>query len=136
MKNVQLRPLSVEEKRGGACHSYIITVDGAEVGECNLRLDDPLTPYGGNVGYRIEPDFRGHRYSLAALNLLKNEAVRLGLDRLVVCTSPDNAPSRRIAELGGGVLDEVVDIPPDCELYAYGRRRTCRYIIELKGKTP
>ncbi len=136
MKNVKLTALSVEKKRGGLRYLYIITVDGVEVGECNLRANDPLEPYGGNVGYRIDEAFRGHRYSLDALELLKKEALRLELDRLLICTDPDNAPSRRIAELGGGVLDAVVDIPADCELYAYGRRKTCRYIIDLKGKTP
>ncbi len=136
MENVKLSAAFLTEKRGGLCYSYIITVGGVEVGECNLRINDPLEPYGGNVGYRIDEAFRGRRYSLAALNLLKSEALRLEVDRLVICCDPENAPSRRIAELAGGVFDGIVKIPPDCELYAYGRRENCRYIIDMKGKTP
>ncbi len=131
MKNVCLTDPAVCEKRGALRYSYVIRVDGIEVGECNLRPNDPLTPYGGNVGYRIDPEHRGHRYSLAALELLKNEARGLGLERIVVCCDPENAASRRIAELGGGELDAIAEIPTDCELYAYGRRRTCRYFIKL-----
>ncbi len=132
MKNVKLTPLSVAEKRGGLVYSYIISADGVEVGECDLRVSDPLEPYGGNVGYRIEKEHRGHRYSLYALNLLKKEASRLGVGRIVICCDPENTASRRIAELAGGAFDSIVDIPTDCELYAYGRRRACRFVIKLK----
>ncbi len=133
MKNVKLLGPAVTQKRGGLRYSYIITVDGDEVGECNLRLGDPLEPYGGNVGYRIDEEFRGHRYSLSALELLRKEAKRLGFERIVICCDPNNFASRRIAELSGAEPLGIIDIPPDCELYAYGRRTSCRYIIELKS---
>ncbi len=131
MSNVKLTDKTVTEKRGGLCVSYIIRVGDVEVGECNLRVGDPLEPYGGNVGYRIEKSFRGHHYSLSALELLKAEARALELDRLIICCPPENLASRRIAELSGAEFLGIVDIPQSCELFAYGKRLACRYKLPV-----
>ncbi len=56
----------------------------------------------GMVGYHIfRTRDRGRGYGTSALNALCSYALELGLQRLVVITSVDNAASRRIAEKCG-----------------------------------
>jgi len=105
--------------------------DGTPVGECNLRVSGDCF-YSGNVGYRINKEYRNRGFATDAVQKLKNIAKDLGVTELLIACAPDNAPSKRVAEkLGAAYLGDEI-IPQDHELYAYGRRSVSRYILKTE----
>jgi tagatose 1,6-diphosphate aldolase len=102
-------------------------------GTVSLRVGDSsdLKIYFGQVGYNVFPPARGHHYAERACRLLFPLARHHGLRPLWITTDPDNAPSRRTCERLGGMMIEVVDVPPGHILYARGQRRKCRYRIDI-----
>jgi len=113
-------------------HVFDIRLDnGVTVGECNLRVGGDNS-YSGNVGYRINEEYRNLGYATAAVIELKKRAKSFGVTEFLICCAPDNIPSRRVAEkLGATYLGDVC-IHESHELYAYGRRAVSRYSIKLK----
>ncbi len=109
------------------------TQTGAYAGRINLRVShtDAIELYAGHIGYEVHPRFRGRRYAAQAVRMLLPLAYRLALDPLWITCDPDNLASRRTCELAGGVLYEVVTVPQDNLLYAYGSREKCRYQFRL-----
>ena len=109
------------------------TADGSPIGEIDLRI--ALTPalyqYGGNLGYYVEPDFRGRRYAARSVRLLFGLARAHGLDALWITCAPDNLASRRTCELVGGVLVDIVPLPRWAAAHEPGRKLTCRYRVDL-----
>lgn len=102
---------------------------GAEVGGINLRAASTphIERYAGHVGYSVLPEHRGHRYAARSLPLLVPLARQLNIGTLWITCDPDNAASRRTAELAGAEFVEIVDVPADCIIYQSGHRRKCRY---------
>ena len=114
---------------------YDVCLDSGEVvGECNLRVGGDNF-YSGNVGYRINEEYRNRGYATAAVEEIKKLAAQKGIDELLLCIAPDNAASLRVAKKLGAVDLGETDIPESHELYAYGRRKTSRHLINLKPKT-
>jgi predicted acetyltransferase len=107
--------------------------DGVRVGEVDLRigLTDALRAYGGNVGYWVDPEFRGHRYAARAVRLLFGLARAHGMEALWITCAPENVASRRTCEIVGGVLADVVPLPADAHDAEPGRTMTCRYRVAL-----
>lgn len=105
-------------------------------GRINLRIGkaEDILIYIGNIGYRVEEQFRGHRYAAKACQLIRPVALDHGLMELWITINPDNTPSRRICESLGCKLVEIVDIPENTEMYRDGERRMCRYRWDV-GKT-
>ena len=105
---------------------------GAHMGKISLRLGNTphLISYGGHMGYRVEEPFRGQHLAARSVRLLLPLAKAHGLRPLWITCDPANFASRRSCELAGGVLVEVVDLPPDTDLYERGLRRVCRYKFE------
>jgi len=99
------------------------------VGSISLRVGDTdfLRLYAGHVGYGISPAHRGHRYAARACLLLRGVALDHGMEDLWITCNPDNLASRRTCELLGARLIEIIDLPPDTELYRRGERQKCRY---------
>jgi predicted acetyltransferase len=115
-------------------YRFFILVDDEQVGRIDLRLGatDFMVQFGGQVGYGIDPPHRGHRYAARALLLLKSVASIHAFDVLWISCNPENLASRRTCELAGAELVEIVDLPPDCDMYADGDRRKCRYRLSLQ----
>lgn len=130
-KIIYLEPAGCIEKHGTKCYNYIIRRirDNAELGTCNLRPGkNRFTYYAGNIGYMIEEQYRGHKYSLRALILLVRRAkLVMGESAVIVCCAPENKASRRICELAGAKYLGELEIPENCEFFAYGRMTVCRY---------
>lgn len=105
------------------------TSDHAVVGTIVLRIgnDEWLQMFAGQLGYAIDPAYQGHRYAARACEALKPIALHHGLDPLWITVEPDNVPSRRTCEILGCALVEVVDLPPECDMYREGQRQKCRY---------
>ncbi len=104
-----------------------------QVGHIDLRIGDPphLVLYGGQIGYGVDPPFRGHRYAARAVRLLLPLARAHGMTTIWITCNPENVASRRTCELAGARLVEIVDLPPGSDMYRAGDRRKCRYRIDL-----
>ncbi len=69
------------------------------------ELTSELTDVGGNIGYHVVAPWRmqGHATRMLAAGLL--ECRRLGLERVLLTTEPDNVGSRKAILANGGVPD-------------------------------
>ncbi len=127
-----LRETAEEEEESGFLPTYffdICSLESCEVlGRCDLRIgDNEATYYAGNIGYRVEEQFRGNHYALKACLLLEMLAKRHGMRRLIITCDPDNIPSRRTCELFGASYLETVRVPESHILYSMGERRKSIY---------
>ena len=106
---------------------------GALAGSINLRIGHTrgLVQYGGHIGYGVRPEFRGRHFAARSVRLLLPLARALGFTTLWITCNPDNWPSRRTCELAGGTLVEIVELPPDNDMYKEGERQKCRYRFDL-----
>ena len=115
-----------------AYHFSICNPSGQEMGSCTLRIGhNEHTYYGGNIGYTIKENFRGHHYSGKACILLLELARRHHMTHLFITCDPDNIPSRRNCEYAGGTLLEIARIPKENDMYQRGIREKCIYRIDL-----
>jgi len=105
-------------------YRFAITVRGKKVGDIELRLgsSDFILQFAGQVGYSVEPPYRGNRFAARALRLLLPLAGRHGFTCIWVTVDPANWASRRSCELAGATMAEIVDLPEDCDMYRQGYR--------------
>jgi tagatose 1,6-diphosphate aldolase len=106
-----------------------------QAGRVNLRAvtTPSLELYGGHFGYTVEPPWRGRHFAERAVRLLLPLARRHGLSPVWISCDPENHASRRTCERLGGTLVEIVDLPPENDMYIDGERRKCRYRIDNAG---
>jgi predicted acetyltransferase len=99
------------------------------VGSINLRIGDMdrLILYRGHVGYMVNSEHRGHHFAARSVRLIAPFAARLGLNPIWITCNPENLASRRSCELAGAEFVEIIDVPPDEEMYREGIRQKCRY---------
>ena len=114
-------------------YRFHLVVNAAAAGTISLRVGDNqrLVRYAGQVGFAVDPVFRGQGLAERATRLLLPLARSHGLDPLWITCNPDNAASVRTIERLGGVFVESVDLPPDYDRHAAGERRKLRYRIDL-----
>lgn len=106
------------------------------VGYCDLRAGYNLELYyAGNIGYHVDPPYRGHHYAYEACRMLFRIASDKGMDSLIITCSPDNPASRRTLERLNGTYLETVPVPPDHWLYQRGEttKRIYRYDLNQAG---
>lgn len=115
-----------------AYHFAICNSAGTKMGNCDLRIghNDKLY-YGGNIGYRVEKQYRGHHYAGKACLLLFELAREHGLEYLIITCNPDNFPSRKTCEYAGGELIEIVELPADSDMRERGETEKCIYRFVL-----
>lgn len=115
-----------------AYHFKICTLDGTEIGLCDLRIGhNENTYYGGNIGYRITPEYRGNHFAGKACYLLFDLARKHHLKYLRITCNPENMPSRKTCEYAGGSLEKIIDLPIDNEMYLNGEKQKCIYYFAL-----
>ena len=116
-----------------AYHFTICLRDGTMIGRCDLRIcHNRNLYYGGNIGYGIFPDYRGHHYAEKACRLLFRLAKRHDLNYVIITCSPDNIPSRRTCERLGGELLEIAELPEDNDMRRdRGCTHACVFRYEL-----
>jgi predicted acetyltransferase len=114
-------------------YGFDLLANDVKVGTATLRIasGDRYERFAGQVGYGIDPPYRGHHYAARACKLLFKLARRHGLRTLWITCNPENVASRRTCELIGGELVEIVDVPEDLDLYREGDRQKCRYRVRL-----
>lgn len=106
---------------------------GEELGEINLRAGATphLELYAGHIGYGVLAPHRGHRYAARSVRLLIPLARQLHIEPLWITCDPENAASRRTAEIAGARFVEIVDVPPNCIIHQNGHKRKCRYRLDI-----
>ena len=114
-------------------YRFDMRVDGERIGSATLRagLNDYLERYAGQIGYGVDYGFRGRRYAARSCQLLFQLARCLNMTSLWITCNPENVASRRTCEIIGGELVDIVDVPPEVDLYREGDRQKCRYRILL-----
>ena len=117
-----------------AYHFAICDKHGREMGVCDLRIGHNMnTYYGGNIGYRIHEEYRGHHYAAKACLLLFELAKKHNMDYLIITCNPDNHASRKTCEYAGCHLVETVTLPEDNDMrLENGETEKCIYRIEMR----
>ena len=117
-----------------AYHFAICDRQGRKMGTCDLRIGhNSNTYYGGNIGYEIHEEYRGHHYAGKACLLLFQLAKKHGMDHLIITCNPDNYPSRKTCEYAGCRLVEIAQLPEDNDMRREaGETEKCIYRIDLK----
>ena len=115
-----------------AYHFDICDLAGTKMGACDLRIGhNEGVYYGGNIGYGVGEPHRGRHYAGKACLLLFQLAKKHGMDYLYITCNPENTASRKTCEYAGGVLEGVVDVPEDNDMYQRGERKKCIYRFVL-----
>jgi tagatose 1,6-diphosphate aldolase len=114
-------------------YKFEIRVAGARVGTASLRLGatEYIERYAGHIGYGVDHGYRGKRYATRATRLLLALARQCGMTCIWITCNPENVASRRTCESVGAELVDIVDVPPDVDLYREGDRQKCRYRVRL-----
>ncbi len=126
-------PADPAKDRVPAYHFAICDLAGVKMGVCDLRIGhNEKLYYGGNIGYRVEPSYRGHHYAAKACRLLFELARRHDLGYVIITCNPDNLPSRRTCELLGGQLLEIAALPEDNDMrIESGETEKCIFQFEV-----
>lgn len=107
---------------------------GNEMGGCDLRIGhNDNTYYGGNIGYHVNEEYRGHHYAAKACLLLFELAKKHDMSHIIITCNPDNYASRKTCEYAGCQLLEIVELPEDNNMRIEdGETEKCIYKIQLK----
>lgn len=98
-------------------------LDGALVGEADLRLGYVRNTYfGGNIGYAVREEHRGHAYAQKAVRLIFAIARAQEMPYVIISCAKANEASRRTLEHLGGELLETRVPPSYSGLYQIGVR--------------
>ena len=110
----------------------ICLADGTYAGYCDFRVgSNENTYYGGNIGYTIIEEHRGHHYAAKALRLLLSLAKKHELEYILVTCEPENTASAKTCLAAGGRLLETAAIPETNDMYQKGRRYVNVYRFDL-----
>jgi predicted acetyltransferase len=108
---------------------------GEYIGRIRLRVgwNDAIIKYAGQIGYAVEPAFRGRRYAERACRLILPLARRHGLDPLWITCQPDNVASRRTLERLGAHCIGIFDVPDAYPLDAGLERKKMCFQLPTRG---
>ena len=123
------RTLADPARNRAAQYRWDILVNGERVGGISFRLGhgEYIEKYAGHVGYGIEHEHRGKHYAARACKLVFPVAASHEFRVVWITCNPENVASRRTCELAGGQLVDIVDLPPETDMYREGERQKCRY---------
>lgn len=124
-----------DPERGWVPAYYFAICDkqGNEIGGCDLRIgyNDNIY-YGGNIGYHVNEEYRGHHYATKACLLLFELAKKHDMSHIIITCNPDNYASRKTCEYAGCELIEIVELPEDNDMRIEdGETEKCIYKILL-----
>lgn len=115
-----------------AYHFFICSPDGVRMGTCDLRIgyNDNLY-YGGHIGYRVFPEYRGNHYAGKACLLLFELARKHNMEYLYITCNPDNYASAKTCEYAGGRLLEIAELPEGNDMRDEGEfeKRIYKFIL-------
>lgn len=116
-----------------AYYFYICDKLGNKIGMCDLRIGHSEgLYYGGNIGYEIYEEYRGHHYSARACELLFKLAKLHELEYLYITCNPENIASKKICEFLNGEFLGLVVLPMDNEMRNDGdtHKLVYKFILE------
>lgn len=136
---VALRVASIayaDEKTGYVpmYHFDIVRVgDGVKVGEADLRMGYVRNLYyGGNIGYTVLEEYRGHAYAQKAVRQIFEVARKHNMPYLIITCAQKNEASRKTLEKLGGTLLETRIPPSYSGIYQSGvHEDTCIFRFDL-----
>ena len=100
-----------------AYYFAICNHNGVKMGTCDLRIGhNDNSYYGGNIGYSIDEEYRGHHYAGKACLLLFKLARLHDLGYLYITCDPENLASRKTCEYVGAEFLGVKELPLDNEM--------------------
>ena len=108
--------------------TYGVFDDECLIGVFSFRLElvGCLINHGGNIGYFIRPSKRNMGYGTKVLRCALDEALKYGLDRVLVTCRANNIGSSKVIINNGGVLENIYyDKEKEENIY--------RYWINLRG---
>ena len=116
------KPPIPEMKRVPA-YKFEICRNSSRVGKITLRIGytDNLY-YGGQIGYAVDEQHRGHGYAEKACRLLVPVIRAHGMKKVLITNNHTNIASRRTCEKLGAKLIRTAPIPVWHELYQNGQR--------------
>lgn len=79
--------------------------------------DKEFVKYYGNVGYKIKEEYRGNKYALKALKLLKDIMLDDDVKTMIFSILPENIASRKTAEKFGARILCYRPVPKKHKLY-------------------
>lgn len=114
-------------------YRFDILAEAEPAGTISLRPGASylLTHLAGQIGFSVEPAYRGRGLAGKAVKALLPLARACGLTELWLTTTPDNLASRRTLERLGCSLVEQVTIPESYQSYARSERLKLRYRMGL-----
>lgn len=92
---------------------YVRLADRKIVGMLNIRHrhTEPLSVFGGHVGYSVRPTERRKGYAASMLREALPRCRDIGLDRVLLTCGEENVGSRKTILKNGGVFEGVVMSP-------------------------
>jgi len=130
-----LQEITEQDPLQGYVPSYrfdITSLSGTKIGFCDLRIGHTEgLYYGGNIGYQVDEQYRGHHYAAKACKLLFPLARAHKLGYVIITCNPDNYASAKTASRAGCEFVEVVDLPKTNDMYKQGERQKLIYRILL-----
>lgn len=103
-----------------------------QVGTIDLRLTvEGDMYYYGNIGYKIDKEYRGNNYAYYACKVLfKVAKEEFNMSELIITCSPENIASYKTLKKLNGELLELVDVPKGHLLHMIGE--TSKYIFRYR----
>lgn len=115
-----------------AYHFAICNSEGIKMGVCDLRIGHNDKLYcGGNIGYSVDEQYRGHHYAGKACLLLFELAKKHQLEYVIIACNPSNYASRRTCEYAGGNLLEIAGLPEDNDVRDKGETEKCIFRFDV-----
>lgn len=121
---------------GAPSYRFDIVFAGRRAGTISLRVGTThlLTHLAGQVGFSVDPTFRGRGLARKAVIALLPAARAHGLSELWLTTTEDNLASRRTLEKLGCRFAGRVPVPENYVSYAAGEREKLRFRLALDGE--
>jgi ribosomal-protein-alanine N-acetyltransferase len=94
------------EARHGRSYSFVIWREGELIGQITMGGVIYGALRGAHIGYWIARDHANRGFTTQAVELVTRFGFsQLGLHRIEINVRPENAPSRRVAEKAGYILE-------------------------------
>ncbi|HHU23655.1 MAG: GNAT family N-acetyltransferase [Bacilli bacterium] len=95
--------------------------EAKQIGKISIRIGhNKHSYYNGNIGYEINENYRGKKYSLEACSLVLQVAKHHNMDYLYLTSDESNIPSQKIIEYLGANYIETIKPPKDYIFYHDG----------------
>jgi RimJ/RimL family protein N-acetyltransferase len=104
-------PIAMQEMRGHSLYMVELKENGTPIGMCGLIKRDALD--GVDIGYAYLPAYRGQGYAYEAGMAVLAHAPRLGLQRVLAITSPNNIASNQLLLKMGMRFEHFTQLLPE-----------------------